>query len=163
MGGKLLGGRKVSREEARDITMEFATKYEYYIEKYEICGSYRRGKDELGDIDLVIVVSKDKILQLGMEIQKEHDVPWSHKRKSILYNGVQLEVHICQQDHLGAMLLYATGSGGYNAELRLYAAERGYKLNRYGLWAEGIRIAGRTETSIYEALGKPWKEPEDRS
>ena len=47
--------------------------------------------------------------------------------------------------------------------MRQKAKELGYKLNQYGLYnKEGEKIAGPTETGIYEALGWEWCEPEDR-
>jgi len=162
MGGKLLNGRRISRTEADRIVVEFCKKYAEFIETWQICGSYRRGKRDVGDIDLVIKVHKDNRLRLSLAIQKDFGVPWDHVRKPILWDGAQLEVHICTEENWGAMLLYATGSGGYNAGLRLKAAEMGFKLNRYGLWCADCRIAGATEEEIYERLGKPYKSPEDR-
>jgi DNA polymerase (family 10) len=127
-----------------------------------ICGSLRRGKEEAGDIDLVIMIEKNQRLLFNMRIQQDWNIPWSYARKPILCNGVQLEVHICMEENWGAMILYATGSGGYNAGLRLKAAEMGYKLNRYGLWKGDKRIAGVTESEIYFALQGPFVRPEDR-
>ena len=156
-----MGGRRVKQDEVIAIVAAFIAKHSKY--DHMICGSFRRGKDDMGDIDLVLFIPKNKMLSFSLEIQEKYGVPWAYKKKGILWQGVQLEVHICGiEDYWGAMIMYATGSGGYNAGLRRVAAEMGYKLNRYGLWAGGIRIAGRTEKSIYEALGKRFINPEDR-
>jgi len=162
MGGKLLGGKETTRTEADQVVVEFVKQYAEHITTWQICGSYRRGKARLGDIDLVVQTSQEKRLLLNMSIQKDYGVPWSHARKPILINGVQLEVHLCLPEYWGAMILYATGSGGWNSGLRLKAAERGLKLNRYGLWDGKTRIAGETEEEIFEALNEDFVEPEDR-
>ena len=46
--------------------------------------------------------------------------------------------------------------------LRKVAKAMGYKLNNHGLWKGKKRIAGKTEREIYNALGRPWKKPENR-
>jgi DNA polymerase (family 10) len=162
MGGKLLDGRRVALEEAHQIIQEFMSPYAEYITRHMLCGSLRRGKEDAGDIDLVIEVPHEKRLLFSMEIQKDYNVPWNYVRKTILFNNVQLEVHICTDENWGAMILYATGSGGFNARMRLKAAEDGMKLNRYGLWLKGKKIAGRDERAIFKMLSMGYVEPEDR-
>jgi len=162
MGGKLLGGRRVMEEEAHQIVQEFLSPYNHLVMRHMLCGSIRRKKEDAGDIDLVITADKKNRMMLNIAIQKDYGAPWDHARKTILFEGVQLEVHICLPEYEGAMWLYATGSGGYNSGLRLTAAQMGLKLNRYGLWHGQERIAGKTEEEIYERLRERFVRPEDR-
>ena len=56
-----------------------------------------------------------------------------------------------------------TGPAGYNIGLRTVAKKKGLLLNQYGLFKNKKHIAGKTERSIYTALGKKYKIPELRS
>lgn len=163
MGGKLLKGGKISRDKVPEIISKVSGEFGKYFEEVLICGSYRRGKAEVGDIDIVVVVDKNMLMEFGMMFKKKYNVPWTYVKKSILVDSIQVEINICiDRVYLGAMVLYATGSGGFNARMRLRAAERGLKLNRYGLWKGSVRVAGSTEEGIFKVLGFPWTEPSER-
>lgn len=60
------------------------------------------------------------------------------------------------------MLLTYTGSYGNNIGLRVIAKKQGMLLNQYGLFKGGLYIAGKTETSIYKALGRSLTPPKER-
>ena len=64
----------------------------------------------------------------------------------------------------GAQLMTRTGPKGSNMGNRVIAKKKGFKLNQYGLFDRktGKKLAGKTEESIYDALGKPYKVPEER-
>lgn len=80
--------------------------------------------------------------------------------------GLQIPVDIraVAPESLGAALEYFTGPQGHNLGMRMKAKRMGYKLNEYGLFnlQTGLKIAGDTEASIYDALGHPWRSPEQR-
>lgn len=75
---------------------------------------------------------------------------------------------------LGASLLYFTGNDIFNRSMRLLASRKGMRLNQYGLYknvlrgkgrvkeTEGELLEGRSEKRIFELLGVPWREPEER-
>ena len=76
----------------------------------------------------------------------------------MLYN-----IFFTEHDSWGTAMMYTTGPQRYNIRKRYLVKRMGYKLNQYGLYnKEGEKIAGPTETGIYEALGWEWCEPEDR-
>lgn len=61
------------------------------------------------------------------------------------------------------MLFFLTGPAGYSIAYRKRAKEKGWHLDQYGLKDEhGDVIASRTESSIYKAFGKSYKQPELR-
>ena len=77
---------------------------------------------------------------------------------------VQVNLMRADPDELGASLLYATGPGGWNAMMRVKAKRIGLKLNRYGLFETrtGHKVAGSTEKSIFDEMGKAYKKPRER-
>jgi DNA polymerase (family 10) len=80
----------------------------------------------------------------------------------ILRSGLQVDVRAVSPASFGSAWLYFTGSKAHNIALRQLAHEAGLKLNEYGLFRNGKRIAGATEASVYQALGLDFNEPELR-
>ncbi len=74
----------------------------------------------------------------------------------------QVDLRIVASDSFGAALQYFTGSKAHNVKLRGLAKDRGLKVNEYGVFRGGKKIAGGQEAGIYEALGLPWIPPELR-
>lgn len=144
---------------ARGIVAKLAP----HCKRIEIAGSIRRKKAEPNDIDIVIIPSDRPAIEKYIKsIDKK--VRWGERIISIIEkNGIQVDFYFCTPDEWGAMLMTLTGPSGSNIGLRTMAKKKGWKLNQYGLYdACGNKIAGKTEESIYKALGRPWKEPENR-
>jgi DNA polymerase (family 10) len=80
----------------------------------------------------------------------------------VLRSGLQVDIRAVPEQSYGAALLYFTGSKSQNIALRSLANERGWKLNEYGLFAGKRRIAGASETEVYQKLGLAFIEPELR-
>ncbi|MEM0117092.1 MAG: DNA polymerase/3'-5' exonuclease PolX [Conexivisphaerales archaeon] len=129
-----------------------------------VAGSYRRGKETIGDIDLISTdqLAADALARfprVGEVIER------GNKRMSVkLVDGLQVDLRLFDQDELGAGLLYFTGSKEHNIELRNIAIKRGWKLNEYGLFdtKTGKRLAAKTEDDIYSELGLAYIPPELR-
>jgi DNA polymerase IV (family X) len=62
-----------------------------------------------------------------------------------LEDGLECELRIFREEEFGAALLYFTGSMEFNVELRKLARSKSMKLNEYGLYKNGKRIASKTE------------------
>lgn len=66
-------------------------------------------------------------------------------------------------------LLYFTGSGEFNRQMRGIALDKGYKLNEYGLYpfgitgVEGSSVPIRSEKDVFDVLGIPYRKPSERS
>src|SRR6185369_6611357 len=74
----------------------------------------------------------------------------------------ELTVHVTNQDQLGAVLLFATGSERHLHQLQTLAKKKAWTLDARGLHRNGKVIAGGTEEEIYDALGLSFIEPELR-
>lgn len=125
-----------------------------------IAGSLRRGKDTVGDVDIVIprMVAREEVESFGEWMQ-------GGERKIRLKLGGELQVDIvmCEPDEFGACLLYLTGPSKYNIEMRAEAKAKDLKLNEKGLWRGEERIAGWTERDIFKALGLKYCMPPGRT
>lgn len=122
----------------------------------EVCGSVRRAKPEVGDLDLVVAGELDWL--------REPACPWRYvdggdRKATIEFQGMQVNIVRAEPEEWGAALLYFTGPQQYNIAYRARAKRMGLKLNEHGLWRGEHRVAGRTEEEVYQALGKEWKEP----
>ena len=77
---------------------------------------------------------------------------------------VQVELNRTTRHNMGAALLHSTGSAMFNAELRMFAKQRGFILNQYGLTNKlSNKVVSRTEEAIFKALGLDFIPPEDRN
>lgn len=148
------------------------------VEHVEFAGSLRRGKETIGDID-VLACGKDpgaiaKAFVTMPEIDKVL-VDGDTKCSVRLSRGVQADLRIVAASCFGAALMYFTGSKEHNVRLRERAIARGFRLNEYGLFKassdddktppqeRGAKpVAAKTEEQIYAKLGLPWIPPEDR-
>ncbi|MCP4835347.1 MAG: DNA polymerase/3'-5' exonuclease PolX [Phycisphaera sp.] len=140
-------------------------------------GSVRRGRDTIGDIDVLVVADDPtKVAEAfrGRADVTEVLVAGETKSSVRTEDGFQVDLRIVPEESWGAALMYFTGSKEHNVALRERAIARDLRLNEYGLYPHdgndatpprerGVEpVAGETEASIYEALGLPWIPPELR-
>lgn len=131
-----------------------------------ICGSIRRGKETVGDVDMVAQSSLDgTLLDIANALPRdgkflargEEKVSWVSEK------GVQYDFRLATDKYIGSMLLYFTGSKEHVVKLRKIAQKKGYKLNEYGLFDNaGKLVASASEADIYSSLGMVYIEPELR-
>ncbi|MDV3278733.1 MAG: DNA polymerase/3'-5' exonuclease PolX [Nitrososphaerales archaeon] len=128
-----------------------------------MAGSLRRGKSTIGDLDLLSTNGRASAAMAGcpgvLGVLER-----GPKRTSVkLKEGVQVDVRVFGEDEYGAAMCYFTGSKDHNIALRTIAADKGWKLNEYGLFDKaGKRLAGETEEGVYERLGLRFIPPELR-
>ncbi|HEX9908800.1 MAG TPA: DNA polymerase/3'-5' exonuclease PolX [Thermoplasmata archaeon] len=150
-----------------------ASKYVAYMRsKVQIdlispAGSLRRGKETVGDID--ILVGDDdpgSVMDAFVSYPEVREVAMKGPTKSsvVLSSGLQVDVRVVESSSYGAALQYFTGSKEHNVALRRIGVEMGLKLNEYGVFEResGKRIAGQTEKDVYDVLGLPLVPPELR-
>ena len=129
-------------------------------------GSFRRGCETCGDIDIVAVGGEPSLMDLFTGHPKVERVLGHGETKSsvLLSGGYQADLRLVPTESRGAAMQYFTGSKSHNIVLRDRAIQHGYKLNEYGLFRvdDESRVAGETEDGIYEALELAWVEPELR-
>jgi len=135
------------------------------IERVDIAGSFRRMRETVGDIDL-IVIARDAGQAMGRftsyEEVKEILASGPTRGSVVLKAGIQVDVRIIPKESYGAALVYFTGSKAHNIAIRRIAQDKGFKMNEYGVFDGDRRIAGETEESVYGAIGLPWIAPELR-
>lgn len=130
-----------------------------------ICGSWRRGSDRIGDLD-VLIVTKDGNLPPELDLLVADFLRMEtggdrHASGSIfLDDGLQplhVDFYATGQDSLGGFLWFLTGPQGLNIAMRADARSKGCTLSQYGLkhYASDITLA-KSEKEIAMALGAEW-------
>lgn len=147
--------------------------------RLEAAGSLRRGKPTVGDVDIVLDgtdpawVSRVLTAIAGLAGEQNcHRTKKDGTLKSVMLDGVPAELYISRPNAWGAMWLFTVGSGAWNIYQRAVANRKGLMLSQFGLFEptvdhKGKRVAeklvaAREERDIFEALGMPYVEPEDR-
>ena len=137
-------------------------------------GSLRRGKETVGDLDLLVTLADGFTSQKQVDALAEHilrfpdiDQKLAHGENKVsftLTNGLQVDVRLLEKENFGAALMYFTGSKEHNVALRGRANEMGLTLNEYALATlKGEkRVGGRTEEEIYAKLKLDFVPPELR-
>ena len=136
-------------------------------------GSLRRGKETIGDIDLLVAAAdkdRGKIAKAFRDLEPVEEVLVGGSTKTSVRVNVagagpmQVDLRIVEPSSYGAALLYFTGSKEHNVALRERAIKQGMTLNEYALTKEdsGDVVASQTEEDIYKALDLKWVAPELR-
>lgn len=139
-------------------------------EKCTYAGSLRRGRDSIGDVD-VLVASRDSkpIMAAFTELPLVGEVIAGGPAKTSIRTttGLQVDLRVVPPESWGAALQYFTGSKEHNIRVREIAVRKGLKLSEYGLFRaeDDTLLVSETEEEVYEQLGLPWIAPtlrEDR-
>ncbi len=138
------------------------------VEQITPAGSLRRGKETVGDLD-ILVTGPNASAAIERFVQYPEIVELlshgSNKASAkIGPQAIQVDVRALPSESYGAALQYFTGSKDHNIALRNRALKLGYSLSEYGLFTlkDERKVAGRTEQEVYERLGLAWIPPELR-
>ena len=139
------------------------------IDQLEFAGSYRRGRETVGDLD-ILVDSKEAEQVMdhfaGFSEITSVIVRGSTKMSVRLEDEFQVDLRVVPKDSFGAALQYFTGSKNHNVVIRGRAKQMGLKINEWGVYevndGDESWIAGKTERDVYETLDLPYFEPEIR-
>ncbi|MDZ7725777.1 MAG: DNA polymerase/3'-5' exonuclease PolX [candidate division KSB1 bacterium] len=135
------------------------------VKQLDIAGSYRRRKETVGDVDILVSWKQDADVMDPFVRYEDVERILAHgdtKSSVVLRNGLQVDLRVVPQAGYGAALHYFTGSKAHNIAVRKMGVDRGFKINEYGVYKGGKRIAGKTETEVYEQVGLPFIPPELR-
>lgn len=147
------------------------------VKRREPAGSYRRGKETVGDLDLLVDIGpkmESKGVNLVMDRFGEFEgvaevIARGDTKMSVrLDSDLQIDLRCVPSESFGAALQYFTGSKEHNVEVRGRAKAAGLKVNEWGVFkSDGgsetdERVAGESEAEVYEALGLPAFPPELR-
>ena len=143
------------------------------VERITPAGSLRRGRETVGDLDILITgkcctaaaprqAAIDRIVNFPgvLDVISRGDNKVSVKLRS----GMQVDVRLLPPDTFGAAMQYFTGSKSHNVSLRQRALKMGFTLSEYGLATLGDEkvVASKTEEQIYAKLGLDYIPPELR-
>src|SRR5262252_9007896 len=143
------------------------------VEKITPAGSLRRGKETVGDLDILVTgnccldaASRQKMVEHLlrfpglMEVIAQGENKISFRQR----NGIQVDVRMLPPESFGAAMQYFTGSKAHNVALRQRALKMGFTLSEYSLARldDQKPVAGKTEEEIYAALKLDYIPPELR-
>ncbi|TKX53183.1 DNA polymerase/3'-5' exonuclease PolX [Halorubrum sp. SP3] len=158
------------------------------VESVEVCGSIRRWKPTIGDVDLLVASEeREPIVEAFTDWDAaDATIEAGTGKASVRADGTRVDLRVVDPDEFGAALQYFTGSRAHNVAVRNRAIDRDLKLNEYGLFdvsdvdGEGVddaadgdaedadstrageRVAGAEEAEVYRALDMDPVPPELR-
>ena len=143
------------------------------VEKAIAAGSLRRGRETVGDLDILVTGSacgddgeREKLIEHIIKLPGLMEIiaRGENKVSFRLRGGMQVDVRFLPPESFGAAMQYFTGSKGHNVALRQRALKMGYTLNEYSLAKldEQQVVAGNSEEQIYAALKLDYIPPEMR-
>lgn len=153
------------------VAAQYAEPLKKYLEKIPdvsqvmLAGSYRRFKETVGDIDILVTATNaEKVMDrfVAYDEVKKINAKGGTRATVILQSGLQVDVRVVKKESFGAALQYFTGSKAHNIEIRRLAQERKLKISEYGVFKGEKPVSGSTEESVYHAIGLPWIAPELR-
>ncbi len=136
-------------------------------ERAEAAGSLRRGKETVGDID-ILACGKDSqaLIDAFLSVPGVADqLAKGDTRAAVRFeSGLQADLRVVEANVFGAAWHYFTGSKEHNVRLRQMGIDRGVTINEYGVHEgtaakKGKLLASKTEEDVYEAVGLPWIAP----
>jgi len=142
-----------------------------FVQNAMYCGSLRRGKETIGDIDIAVSADPKHGKTISDAVTSHHlcakvIAAGETKTSFITVGSLQVDVRVVPPESWGSALQYFTGSQAHNVKLRELAQKKNLKLNEWGLFKTAgnkeTRIAGETEEEIYKALGLNFIPPEMR-
>lgn len=140
------------------------------IKQIEIAGSFRRGRDTIGDLDLLVDATDVSAVmdRFGEFAQVGETIARGETKMAVrLKSGLQVDLRVVPAESFGAALQYFTGSKDHNVVMRGRAKQQGLKVSDWGVFrveedGSETYIAGRNEEEVYAAIGLPWFPPEMR-
>jgi DNA polymerase (family 10) len=135
------------------------------VKSVAVAGSYRRSRETVGDLDILVVAANDTVV---MDRFTEYDdvvdvlAKGTTKSSVVLRSGLQVDLRMVAAESFGAALQYYTGSQAHNIAIRQIGNQHGLKINEYGVFKFKDKVAGDSEASVYQTIGLCWVPPELR-
>lgn len=135
------------------------------ISQIVVAGSFRRRKETVHDIDILVTGSDNvcimnhflKYPQFNKIISKGDT-----RSTAVMKSGMQIDIRAVPNECFGSALHYFTGSQAHNISIRKRAITYGLKINEYGVYNGNRRIGGLNEVDVFNAVGLEYIEPELR-
>ena len=154
-----------------DVAEEYGGQLVTYLEsvpgtgKVVIAGSYRRGRETVGDLDILVTTSRPAAVMERFAAWEQVARVTSRgttRASAVLRIGLQLDLRVVPKQSFGAALHYFTGGKAHNIRVRSLGQKLGLKINEYGVFRGTRHVAGATEASVFKSVGLPYIPPELR-
>lgn len=135
------------------------------VKQVVVAGSYRRAKETVGDLDILVTALSDspEIGRFATYSEVAEVLAKGGTRASVrLASRLQVDLRVVAEESYGAALHYFTGSKAHNIAIRELGQQHGLKINEYGVFKNDRRIAGESEESVFTAVSLPFIPPELR-
>ena len=135
------------------------------VDRVIVAGSYRRRRDTVGDLDVLATSAPElPVMDRFLAFPGATEVLAKGTTRSTirLRSGLQIDLRVVPEASYGAALVYFTGSKAHNIAIRRIGIGKSLKINEYGVFRDGKRVAGRTEEEVYAKVGLPYIAPELR-
>jgi DNA polymerase (family 10) len=143
------------------------------IRRMELCGSVRRRKETIHDIDILATADDSKpVMDAFVNLPGVQKViGHGDTKSSVMMAGIDhhssrilinVDLRVVSDDQFPFALNYFIGSKEHNVRLRQRAIDRGLKLNEYALAGEKKNVPCKEEADIYRALDLEYIPPELR-
>lgn len=135
--------------------------------QFQICGSYRRGKETSGDVDILLVGGEKELNQILTSPIFKHTLARGSKKWMGIIKVDQLhrrcDIEIVSPDEYPYAVVYFTGPAKFNVGMRDKANKMGMRLNEKGLFrVDGTNAVANTEEEVFKLLEMEYLTPEQR-
>jgi len=131
-----------------------------------VVGSFRRMKETIGDIDIVVSTEEpEKVIDFFVQMSEVEEIKGRGRTKAFveLMNGIDADLLVVPEESFGSACQYFTGNKEHNIAIRNIAISMGFHLNEWGLFDKRRKkICGANEREIYESLHLKYITPELR-
>jgi len=163
---------------ARDIAEKVVYNLRPYVEKICICGSIRRHRPDIKDVDIVCLPNVEPLRDLfGMVIGQRRQVGFINainamekvkgdpegKYTQRLLDGVKIEIAIANPHNYGAICLIRTGNAEFSRMVMTHALRRGFNQRDGFLYKKDQLISVPDEMTYFKTIGLPYVQPENRN
>lgn len=169
-------GERIPLEKAVLLARELKNLLKPVTEKCKVCGSMRRQKEMIGDIDIVVIPKKNGgILKV---LQNHNGIILTTITGKIIYgkikinilnlipNEMDFQIYTAIRENFGSCVLFFTGSKIFNINIGKSARKLGLKATQYGVFNRktGAKIdgSGETEKGFFRALEMEYVKPINR-
>jgi len=137
------------------------------VVRVEAAGSFRRGRETVGDLDLLAVAADPGEIMRSFAAFPDMErtvAGGATKAAGVLFSGLEVDLRVVPARSMGAALHYFTGSKAHNVAVRGLARKLGLKVNEYGIFrvADNALVGGGAEEEVFAAVGLPYIPPELR-
>jgi DNA polymerase/3'-5' exonuclease PolX len=171
---------KIPLMQAQELAQQIVESLKPCCQRIEIAGSIRRGKSEVGDIEIVAQPKFDfDLFGAPTENHRLDGVDWTeygsiikngHKFKQIdLYAGISLDLFIVTPPaQWGVLFLIRTGSADFSHRFVTSKQHGGllpscYRVKDGAIWKGDVMIPTPEEMDVFTLAGVKYIAPESRS